>query len=737
MHYTKPEHIQVLDKLRKAYNIVYKVLAEYSILHEECKVYFTIINKHILLIKLIGRPDKYFVIKYLESLHLILNKLEKDQKLNIIIDINDADFMVRKEHDIFDFQLAPPRDNIVFVSKQRDQSVYANLFYNNNDRQKTYDSVNDLEQAILSHTQHTPENPELLSKEELLYHYQKLAKELEKEKAGIRHLQQQISTTLAQQKNETKQAKPHEDDVTLPIHTQIKNALNEFIVLKNKYRQLDEQFEKNVNDRVVEIKEQEAGLRAIFNSIEVIMWFIDTDYVLKVFNNNFVSHISTHYNAVPKIGMNVLHEAAFSTQYNAIKARIEKAKSGKEEKYIDFYKEGDEIVKVVESKIFPVIISGKPAGVACLTEDITESYFDKEHIKTNQQLISSINKNITEAIYRSEPNKGLVYVNDAFVKMFGYENKAEVMQNSSLNLYENPKERKKLGDLLIRKKEYRNVEVKFRKKNGDIFTGLLSSMLTIGEDGKTYFDGAIRDITTLKSTQQKLRDQNSQLKKLNSELDSFVYSASHDLKAPLSSIKGLIHIAKTEKDIKEMANYLDMMDKSVDKLDSFIQDIIHLSRNVRQSLQKEKIDFECLLQEVLDNFKYLDNYKHIRFTLVIDNKYPFYSDKKRIAVVLNNLISNAIRYYNPIAKLPTIEIVIHCDQSLATITISDNGLGIEEKYQKKIFEMFFRASEISKGSGIGLYIVKETVQKLKGEINLHSKKGAGSTFIVTIANLKR
>jgi signal transduction histidine kinase len=106
----------------------------------------------------------------------------------------------------------------------------------------------------------------------------------------------------------------------------------------------------------------------------------------------------------------------------------------------------------------------------------------------------------------------------------------------------------------------------------------------------------------------------------------------------------------------------------------------------------------------------------------------------RIAVVLNNLISNAIKYRDAHKDNQFIKVEMHIDQTTATLYFSDNGIGISEEWQVKIFDMFFRATERSEGAGLGLYIVKEAIEKLGGKIQVQSKVDEGSTFIITLPN---
>ena len=232
-----------------------------------------------------------------------------------------------------------------------------------------------------------------------------------------------------------------------------------------------------------------------------------------------------------------------------------------------------------------------------------------------------------------------------------------------------------------------------------------------------------------------LENRNQELKKLNSELDKFVYSASHDLRAPLSSILGLVNVARQEPP-QNKDFYLNLVEKSVHKLDQFIRDIIDFSRNARLDLVKEEINFELLVQDVLDEMKYMDEKNRILRTIKVIGQGPFYSDSRRLVIILNNLVSNAIKYHNPMVDNPYIEIRVELNPHHVTLNVSDNGNGIGQEHLNNIFKMFYRATETSKGSGLGLYIVHETVEKLSGKVSVQSTLGEGSTFEVTLPSLR-
>lgn len=242
------------------------------------------------------------------------------------------------------------------------------------------------------------------------------------------------------------------------------------------------------------------------------------------------------------------------------------------------------------------------------------------------------------------------------------------------------------------------------------------------------------DISQLKKAEKQLKNQNEKLKKLNAELDRFVYSASHDLRAPLASLLGLIDLSKREPLNATLKEYLNLMDKSIVKLDGFISDITDYSRNLRLKEATQKVNFKNLSNEIYSSLVYMSS-DNINFSVSVKGKYDFYSDIDRLKLVLSNLISNSIRYRSS-RKKPFVKINVEKKKDKAIIKVIDNGIGIEKKYQKKVFEMFFRANDQNTGSGLGLFIVKETTDKLRGKIKLESMVGKGSTFTLEIPNSK-
>jgi signal transduction histidine kinase len=258
------------------------------------------------------------------------------------------------------------------------------------------------------------------------------------------------------------------------------------------------------------------------------------------------------------------------------------------------------------------------------------------------------------------------------------------------------------------------------------------------KDGKIVrLFGVLQDITGRKKDKLKFEEQYKELEKTNIELDRFVYSTSHDLRAPLKSMLGLIKLTKADAEPgnRELHKRLDMLNKSITRLDDFIEEILDYSRNTRLEVAKDEINFEELIQEIRANHKFMEEAKGLNLQVKIQQQGKFVSDKRRLKVVLNNLISNAIKYSDVSKEKSFVKIFVECRGENAIATVEDNGIGIAEKDKVKIFEMFYRASTLSSGSGLGLYIVKETIEKLGGAIYLESELNKGTKFTVTIPNL--
>ncbi|MEH6620282.1 ATP-binding protein [Maribacter arcticus] len=311
----------------------------------------------------------------------------------------------------------------------------------------------------------------------------------------------------------------------------------------------------------------------------------------------------------------------------------------------------------------------------------------------------------------------------------------KTIMESAIAVMENydDNEREKFWKHFLKHDKVINQKFKITLKSGQKLSLSVSIESLFFNDKQHYLVNLI-DETKRKEAEEALELQNIQLKKTNSELDSFVYSASHELRAPLASVLGLINLILTEENKPGLVASLTMMEKSVRRLDDFIKDIIEYSRNKHLKVNVETINFTNLIESSIESFWYLENMNKIKVKINVDDKIDFASDKKRISILLNNFISNAIKYHDVSKRTPTIWISIKTSKKEAIIAIKDNGLGMAEEQLDKIFDMFYRISYQIMGSGIGLFIVKEVLGKLNGTIEVKSALGEGSTFTLKIPN---
>lgn len=242
--------------------------------------------------------------------------------------------------------------------------------------------------------------------------------------------------------------------------------------------------------------------------------------------------------------------------------------------------------------------------------------------------------------------------------------------------------------------------------------------------------------TKRRKAEKTLRKQNEELVKINKELDSFVYSVSHNLRAPLMSVLGLIQLAQMddERQNNGLVHYFNLMETSIHRLDDTLKEILDYSRNARSEIKIEQISMRTLLDDSFERLRYLDGFDDILKNITVEESAPLYSDAYRLTVVFNNLISNAIKYRDLQKDQQRIDIRVTVSEKDVTFNFNDNGIGIKEELVTKIFDMFFRATEKSEGAGLGLYIVKEAIDKLQGEIQVKSSPGVGTAFMITMPN---
>lgn len=396
-------------------------------------------------------------------------------------------------------------------------------------------------------------------------------------------------------------------------------------------------------------------------------------------------------------------------------------------------------LKWLQTRIKPTLNEkGRLVRMDGVTSDITRQKEAEIALVNSEARFRSLIENSADAIMIVTETGEMAYASDSLYRIMGY-TKEEVL-NKPTSIFHHPDDaipmQEHLERVLANPGQTFVIQYRRRKKDGDYIwcEGSATNLLHM-----PYINGIVvnfRDITSRKESELALRHTNEELKKSNSELDRFVYSVSHDLRAPLSSMLGVVSLIESENTNTDVMHDLELLKKNINKLDGFISDILDYSRNSRSSVTTEEIDFEEQLEYISDNLKYMaSDGSVVEIRSHINSAAPFFSDKTRITIILNNLISNAIRYSDPSKNDSYVEVQIEINNDTARLVVNDNGIGITPENQQKVFDMFYRVSKRSVGSGLGLYLVKETVDKLNGRIMLTSEPGVGSSFAIVLPNL--
>ncbi len=233
-----------------------------------------------------------------------------------------------------------------------------------------------------------------------------------------------------------------------------------------------------------------------------------------------------------------------------------------------------------------------------------------------------------------------------------------------------------------------------------------------------------------------LEEEREQLTERNFELDQIIYKTSHDVRSPITSMMGLVEILKEEKDLSRIAEYVGFLEKRIYDLDRFTKSMLNYGKAQRAELERDKIEFATMFNSCFLELQYHPNYEKLHKKVEIKNpEIPFFTDAFRLKIILSNLISNAVKYQNLYHIHSFLKINVEIQATCANIILQDNGIGIPPQYLDKVFDMFFRATDKSEGSGLGMYIVKQTLKKLGGNVKIESEMGKGTNIFIHLPNL--
>ena len=382
--------------------------------------------------------------------------------------------------------------------------------------------------------------------------------------------------------------------------------------------------------------------------------------------------------------------------------------------------------------------AGKPIRVYGTTMDVTELVEKEEKLKEVNEELELTLKRFSQAQqiahlghWELDLNTGKILWSEETFRILGF--KPYSIEASLERFLEciHPDEREKVSEIihqsLLLVEPYK-INHRLLWPNGELRHLFIKGEYEFDKSGKPIrVYGTMLDVTELMEKEEKLKE-------VNEELELFIYKSSHDLKGPIATLLGLVSLAKISFTDETILQYVNKIDIITHKLKTTISQLLEIMHLRRVKPLPVVIDIEETIKEVLGSLKYMEEYEQVRVTITNKQKESIKADKGLVVTILSNLLENSIRYKKDNGKNSEINITISTENESKNtlIEIEDNGIGILEKEKGKIFNMFYRASEKSHGAGLGLYLVKNAIEKANGTIDFTSQQGIGSTFKVTL-----
>lgn len=373
---------------------------------------------------------------------------------------------------------------------------------------------------------------------------------------------------------------------------------------------------------------------------------------------------------------------------------------------------------------------GQAIRMAGSIDDITENKINAlklERALAFQKLLMNVN---TDLVFVKDNQFRIVEANSAFLALYPEEQRDHIIGYTTIEDYDQTQADEFLAeDRKAFTEGFSEVIETIDFPCGNRRTLLTKKLRFEDVNGDTFILGIARDITQLKETEEALV-------KANTELEAFSYRTSHDLRSPLiSSIKLLSIIRDTvqEGERDKAVSYIDVVQESLKKLENLVTDILRLARINHSDITGVSIDVETLIDNSLSKFSHMDDYDRIHFSFQYDYDKSVVTSMEDMTLVVENLISNAIKYQDTKKNNSFIHISTEQVGQQFILSVSDNGLGIPEQSREKLFTMFKRFHpNTAFGSGLGMYMVKKSVDKMGGTID-YRDTGEGSQFIVSLA----
>lgn len=333
----------------------------------------------------------------------------------------------------------------------------------------------------------------------------------------------------------------------------------------------------------------------------------------------------------------------------------------------------------------------------------------------------NILKTMNEGLLIVDNDDKIMYANEKFCEMTGFEIE-ELQTRTSASVLTDESKRLIQGNMPAEGKKSQYIVVLKRRNGSKMWAVVSSSAYTDAEGNRMGSIGILTDITDMIGIQNKLNN------KIN-ELNLFFYKTSHDLKSPIASMQGLLESYNKSDNPDELLNYMKICTAQLEKI---VNRVSQLSVIQQKKLYTEQINSLEKVNKVLDELERELPFRHLlEVKINIDVTY-IESEQFLLGLILKSLVENSIKYYDARQAAPFVSISIDRSGTDYKILVSDNGLGIDPSVQDRVFDMFYRGNDRSKGAGLGLYIVKAAAEKLGGKVGMKSEPGNGTAIKVIL-----
>lgn len=396
-------------------------------------------------------------------------------------------------------------------------------------------------------------------------------------------------------------------------------------------------------------------------------------------------------------------------------------------------------------------------GFSVIARSVAEKVKTEEKLRQSEERYRLLIEGVKDyAIFLLSPEGNIQSWNEGAKRIKGYDHREIIGKHFSI-FYPKEAVDSKYPDFELtqaaRVGRFEDEGYRVRKDGTLFFANVLITALYDSNRHLIGFSKVTRDLTEKKlaeekmafinqQLEQKVKDRTEELTKtvkelklINADLDNFVYTASHDLKAPVSNIEGLVEtledmLGENNLVTPEVNGVLEMIRISVLRFQNTIKDLAAISELQRAGREEmAKINLEEVLQDVLSGLDHIIKETEAQFDVHIERAEHFTFYRMHMRSILYNFISNALKYRSP-ERAPRIHLTARPEAEHFVITISDNGLGINQEHVEKIFHLFHRLHDHVEGTGIGLYIVKRIVDNAGGRVEVASILGQGTTFAI-------